>query len=190
MSRLCGIGECPNLCQAIAIQLTPEKQIPRLLAAQSLLISRRALEKLLELRLIGCSDEAQPNVGNLGAASARCWRWGWLRGAAEGSGNVVGSHARGLGHLRLRRRRRRDILLLLLRREPGRLRLLLRRLEASRLRLLEAWVLGLLLLELILLLLRRISSRLGLQSTRGKTGILLLQWLLLAEASRLLRLKG
>ena len=94
--------------------------------------------------------------------------------------------------MRLRRRRWRRNILLLLRRKTSRLRLLLRsRWEACGLRLLEARVLGL--LQLALLLLRRIASRLRLQSTGRETSILLLQWLwrlLLAEPSGLLRLEG
>ena len=65
--------------------------------------------------------------------------------------------------------------------------LLLRLLEASRLGLLEAWVLLLLLAILLLrLLLARKSRRLWLQSSSGISSILLLQWRL-AESRLLLR---
>ena len=84
---------------------------------------------------------------------------------------------------------KRAIVLLLLTWVPGLLRLLLlrnrRRLEAGLLRLLEALV-------LLLLLLKRISSRLRLKSTSRVPGVLLLQWLLLlllTESCRLLRLE-
>jgi hypothetical protein len=83
---------------------------------------------------------------------------------------------------------RRAILLLLLAWVSGLLRLLQlrnrRRLEAGLLRLLEALV-------LLLLLLEGISSRLRLESTSRVSGVLLLQWLLLllTEASGLLRLE-
>ena len=60
--------------------------------------------------------------------------------------------------------------------------LLLRRLEACRLRLLEALVL--------LLVLRRVACGLGLKRTRGIASVLLLERLLLGEASWLLRLEG
>ena len=83
----------------------------------------------------------------------------------------------------------RAIVLLLLAWVPGLLRLLLlrnrRRLETGLLRLLETLV-------LLLLLLKRISSRLGLKSTSRVPGVLLLQWLLLlllTESCRLLRLE-
>ena len=81
-------------------------------------------------------------------------------------------------------------MLLLLTWVPGLLRLLMlrnrRRLEASLLRLLEALVL--------LLLLQRISSRLGLKTASRVSSVLLLQWLLLlllllTESCRLLRLE-
>ena len=60
--------------------------------------------------------------------------------------------------------------------------LLLRRLEACRLRLLEALIL--------LLVLRRVACRLRLKSARGIASVLLLERLLLGEASWLLRLEG
>ena len=93
-----------------------------------------------------------------------------------------------MGNLRLGRLER-AIVLLLLTWVPGLLRLLLlrnrRRLEASLLRLLEALVL--------LLLLQRISSRLGLKTASRVSSVLLLQWLLLllllTESCRLLRLE-
>ena len=107
--------------------------------------------------------------------------------AAEGGSDVVGRHARRLRNLRLGWLER-AIVLLLLAWVPGLLRLLLlrnrRRLEASLLRLLEALVL--------LLLLQRISSRLGLKTASRVSSVLLLQWLLLlllTESGRLLRLE-
>ena len=110
--------------------------------------------------------------------------------AAEGGSDVVGSHARRLRNLRLGRLKRAFVLLLLTW-VPGLLRLLLlrnrRRLEAGLLRLLKALV-------LLLLLLQRISSRLGLKTASRVSSVLLLQWLLLlllllTESCRLLRLE-
>ena len=93
-----------------------------------------------------------------------------------------------MGNLRLGRLER-AIVLLLLTWVPGLLRLLLlrnrRRLEAGLLRLLKALV-------LLLLLLQRISSRLGLKTASRVSSVLLLQWLLLlllTESGRLLRLE-
>ena len=189
MSRLGGIRECPDLGQSISVQLTPEKKIPCLVTAQCLLVSCRTLEQLLEFGLVGGGDEAQAHIGDL-ATAASFWLRRGLGAAAEGGSDVVGRHARRLRNLRLGWLER-AIVLLLLAWVPGLLRLLLlrnrRRLEAGLLRLLKALV-------LLLLLLQRISSRLGLKTASRVSSVLLLQWLLLlllllTESCRLLRLE-